>query len=96
MRSYHPRCGETSSLFCGETIAESWPHESQPSVNRSMMLGFGAVSSSAMSELLEFYMYKTIYDPVIGPYGPGVRRDLDVCPSGNSRQKPAGSRMSPS
>lgn len=31
-----------------------------------------------VSGFSELYMYETIYDPMIGPYTPRVRRELDV------------------
>ena len=83
-----PGCDGTSTLSRGATLAPPWLHEPQPIINRSVGLAFphstpyGAVSTRGMSVfvpgLFESYVYGNIDDPVLGPYRPHVRRDLNV------------------
>ena len=88
-----PRCGGTSALARGITLAARWLTQPQPISNHPVGLGIphpagryrpgGSVFSSPGCWSCR---YGRFFEPGIGIYPPRVRRDLSVGPRGNSRR----------
>lgn len=93
-------CGGTSTSSRETILHARWLQEPQLTSNQPVRLGFIYLAGRDRpgdirfrSRVVRLYFYGRIADAGVEQYYPGVRRDLDVVPNGNSSSR--ASFMSP-